>query len=459
MNSKDSLTKNLRDQVFQGLTRTAGWRQLQLKRLSDLLEEHEDEVIEALSSDLAKPPTEAIFEIIAIRQELKLAQEKLKEWMRPKRIRTPISLKPGMSWIQNEPLGCILIIGPWNYPFSLTIQPLVSALAAGNTAVLKPSENAPATSKLISKIINKHMPSNVVKVVEGDGEVASALLKESFDHIFFTGGGEIGKKVMTAAAERLVPVTLELGGKSPAIVIGGADLSTTARRLIWGKGLNAGQTCIAPNHLLVQTDLLEPLLKELKKELHSLYGVNPIESSDLGKIVNDYHFKRLSSLLKSSLDKCQVLLGGQIDKNQRKIAPTLIKLTESKDPLLKDELFGPILPILSVSNLNEAIDLIRSQPKPLAIYMFGGSKEEKTSLLERTNSGGVCFDDLVIQAGIPELPFGGVGLSGTGSYHGKAGFEVFSHLKSVLNRPFWLDINFRYPPYKLDISFINNLIR
>ncbi len=458
MNSKNSLTKNLRDPVFQGLTRPEAWRRLQLQRLSKLLEEHEDEIFKALKTDLNKPPTEALFEIIAIKQEIKLAQDKLKEWMLPKKVRTPLSLKPGNSWLVLEPLGCVLIIGPWNYPFSLTLQPLVSALAAGNTAVLKPSEHSVATSKLIKETIHKHFPEDVVKVVEGDGEVGSKLLTEKFDHIFFTGGGEVGKKVMAAAAKQLTPVTLELGGKSPVIVLDGADLAITAKRLIWGKGLNAGQTCIAPNHVFVKEDLLEPLLKEFKGALKELYGTNPVESSDLGGIVNEHHFKRLSNLIQSAFNKDQVLMGGQIDINKKKIAPTLVKITEGEDPLLENELFGPILPILQIPNLDFAVKEVRKHPKPLAIYMFGGTTIEQEFLLRMTTSGSVCFNDVVLQAGVPELPFGGVGASGTGRYHGAAGFETFSNQKSVFRRPFWLDIKFRYPPYSKSLGFLKSIL-
>ncbi len=448
----------LRAQVLEGQTRSERWRRLQLERLGKLLEKHQEEVLQALSIDLRKPSTEAIFEIIALKQELKLANQKLIQWMSSKRISIPLSLKPGEAMVKPEPLGCVLIIGPWNYPFSLTLQPLISALAAGNTAVLKPSEQAPATSKLIAKIIPIHFPKEIVQVFEGDGNIASSLIEEGFDHIFFTGGSSTGRKVMAAAAKHLTPVTLELGGQSPAIVIEGADLETTARRLIWGKALNAGQTCIAPNHLLVQNEIKQSLLRNIKKTLLNFYGQKPLQSSNLAKIINDIQFNRLTELLNTARQRGQIIFGGEIDASQRLISPTLIEVNDFKDPLMEEELFGPLLPVLTIRNLDDALSLIRERPRPLALYMFGGTSKEQQRLLDTTSSGGVCFNDVVLQAGIPEMPFGGVGASGMGKYHGLAGFETFSHQKSILQRPFWFDLKFRYPPYKINLNLLTKLL-
>ncbi len=452
------LSSELRKTVFSGKTRSEKWRRLQLKRLKQLTENHQAQILLALKHDMGKPATEGFFELIAVRQELKLAEQELTRWMRPKKISVPISFKPGEAHVLHEPIGCVLIIGPWNYPFSLTFQPLVSALAAGNTAVLKPSENAPATSELIATLVPKYFPSDVVNVFQGDGLIAAELLKQPFDHIFFTGGGNIAKKVMAAAAENLTPVTLELGGKSPAIILEGADLKVTARRLIWGKGLNAGQTCIAPNHLFVQQELIAPLLTEMKKARTNFYGSNPTHSKDLARIINSHHFSRLKTLLEAARQKQQILLGGEIDVPKRLIAPSILEIKNSQDPLMEEELFGPLLPMLPISSFESALQEIRQQPKPLALYMFGGNNQQQEQLLNTTSSGGVCFNDVVMQAGIPELPFGGVGASGIGHYHGKAGFTTFSHTKSILRRPFWLDLEFRYPPYKLDISFLKKIL-
>tara|TARA_Y100001968_G_scaffold120716_1_gene109941 strand:+ start:3179 stop:4597 length:1419 start_codon:yes stop_codon:yes gene_type:complete len=448
----------LQDEVISGKTRPERWRREQLAKLSNLLEKHQQEILDALKDDLHKPPTEAFFEIIAVKQELKLAQNQLKKWIRSKQINVPVSLRPSKAFIYPDPLGCILIIGPWNYPFSLTLQPLVGALAAGNTSVLKPSEHAPNISKLIKKLIGKYFPENIVQVIEGDGNTAAQLLTKRFDHVFFTGGENIGKKVMEAASKNLIPITLELGGKSPAVVINGADLDVTAKRLIWGKSLNAGQTCIAPDHLLVEEQLFETLISNLKQSIHDFYGGNPINSKHLGSIINHKQFNRLNNLLEQAKNNGQIIYGGDSNESKKRISPTLIKIQDRSDPLMKEELFGPLLPILCIKNLDEAVLGLKSSPKPLAIYLFGGSNKDQEKILSMTSSGGVCFNDVVLQAGIPELPFGGVGSSGMGKYHGKASFDNFTHYKSVLKRPFWLDLNFRYPPYKLDLSLLKKLV-
>ncbi len=449
---------DLRKPVLEGQTRSEYWRRLQLRRMKELIEKHDKKILQALANDLGKPPTEGFFEVIALRQEIKLAEQQLTQWMKPRRVPVPVAFKPGDAMTRLEPLGCVLIIGPWNYPFSLTLQPLISALAAGNTAVIKPSEKAPNTSHLISKLISKHFPKEVVQVIEGDGEVATNLIEHPFDHIFFTGGKEIGQKVLSAASKNLTPVTLELGGQSPAIVLEDADLEVTAKRLIWGKGLNAGQTCIAPNHLLVQEQIKNPLLKAMKTALLNFYGSDPLSSSHLASIINDYHFERLNELLEQASRKGQILFGGDVDKEKCRISPTLIEIQGSNDPLMAEELFGPLMPVMSFANFDSALEEVRKQPRPLALYLFGGSKKDQKKLIDTTSSGGVCFNDVVMQAGIPDMPFGGVGPSGMGTYHGQAGFETFSHKKSILKRPFWLDLNFRYPPYKLDVGVLKKLL-
>ena len=449
---------NFQALVISGETRKERWRRKQLNALTNLLENHQQEILNALSKDLRKPPTEAFFEIIAVKQEIKIAQKKLSKWMQTKQINVPISLRPAKAYVQPDPLGCILIIGPWNYPFSLTLQPLVGALAAGNTAVLKPSEHSPHVSNLINKLIKKYFPSNIVQVIEGDGNIAADLMTQKFDHVFFTGGENIGKKVMEAAAKNLTPVTLELGGKSPAVVIEGANLEVTARRIIWGKSLNAGQTCIAPDHLLVEHKLFNSLISNLKTSINDFYGNAPLNSKHLGSIINQSQFNRLNHLLKQAKQNNQIIFGGECNESEKRISPTLIKIENRNDQLMKEELFGPLLPILCIKNLDEAILDFKSLPKPLALYLFGGKEKEQKKILSMTSSGGICFNDVVLQAGIPELPFGGVGSSGMGKYHGKAGFDNFTHYKSILKRPFWLDLNFRYPPYKLDLSLLQKLI-
>ena len=458
MTLKNFFLNPLKDQVLSGKTRYKKWRVEQLQALSNLLDNHQQEILKALSQDLGKPATEAFFEIIAVKQEIKLAQKSLSNWMKTRQINVPVSLKPAQALVQPDPLGCILIIGPWNYPFSLTLQPLVGALAAGNTAVLKPSEHAPNVSNLIKKLIEEYFPPEIVQVFEGDGNIAADLMTRQFDHVFFTGGENIGKKVMEAASKNLTPVTLELGGKSPAVVIDGANLEVTAKRVIWGKSLNAGQTCIAPDHLLVEDKLFDSLISNLINSINDFYGNTPLDSKHLGSIINEKQFNRLNNLLTQAKKNNQIIYGGDSNEKEKRISPTLIKIDNRNDPLMKEELFGPLLPILSIKNLDQAISDFKLLPKPLALYLFGGGEKEQGKVLSMTSSGGVCFNDVVLQAGIPELPFGGVGTSGMGKYHGKAGFDNFTHYKSVLKRPFWLDLNFRYPPYKLDLSLLNKLI-
>ena len=458
MSLENFVLNQSQDIVLSGKTRKEQWRRAQLNSLSNLLEKHQQDILKALSQDLGKPATEAFFEIIAVKQEIKLAQKSLSNWMKTRQINVPVSLKPAQALVQPDPLGCILIIGPWNYPFSLTLQPLVGALAAGNTAVLKPSEHAPNVSNLIKKLIEEYFPPEIVQVFEGDGNIAADLMTRQFDHVFFTGGENIGKKVMEAASKNLTPVTLELGGKSPAVVIDGANLEVTAKRVIWGKSLNAGQTCIAPDHLLVEDKLFDSLISNLINSINDFYGNTPLDSKHLGSIINEKQFNRLNNLLTQAKKNNQIIYGGDSNEKEKRISPTLIKIDNRNDPLMKEELFGPLLPILSIKNLDQAISDFKLLPKPLALYLFGGGEKEQGKVLSMTSSGGVCFNDVVLQAGIPELPFGGVGTSGMGKYHGKAGFDNFTHYKSVLKRPFWLDLNFRYPPYKLDLSLLNKLI-
>ena len=402
---------------------------------------------------------EAGFEAIALRQELNHTRRQLQRWMAPRPVGLPAWTLPARALVQPEPLGCVLIIGPWNYPFQLCLHPLISALAAGNTAVLKPSEQAPRTAALIAELIKAHFPREIVQVVLGDGEVAARLLQERFDHIFFTGGGRIARLVAAAAARELTPVTLELGGKSPAIVLEGADLAVTARRLAWGKTINAGQTCVAPDHLLVTPAVREPLLQAIATEWRRFYGDDPLASPDLGSIVNETQFSRLEALLNGARDRGQIVAGGRSDGGRRRMEPTLIAVDEPHhDPLMQEELFGPLLPVITVADLDAALALVRRGSKPLALYLFGGNRRDQRRLLETTSSGGVVFNDVVVHAGLSQLPFGGVGDSGMGAYHGEAGFLAFSHRRSVLSRSFRFDLPFRYPPYRSPLPLLEKLL-
>jgi aldehyde dehydrogenase (NAD+) len=448
----------MREPVSEGATRSLAWRLEQLERLEQLLDSQEEAIREALAADLGKPALEAQFELVAVRQELRHTRRHLRRWMAPSQVPVDLPLRPGRAWVQPEPLGCVLIIGPWNYPAQLCLHPLVSALAAGNTVVLKPSEHAPRTAALLARAVADQFPAAVVQVVTGDGATAAALLENRFDHILFTGGGRVGRLVMAAAARHLTPVTLELGGKSPAIVLADADLAVTARRLAWGKGLNAGQTCIAPDHLLVEAPARQALVEGLSQELTRFYGPDPLASPDLGCIVNEAQYARLAELLEGARRRGQILHGGQCDPERRRIAPTLLAVEDPDDPLMEDELFGPLLPVLTVENLDGAIRQVRSRPKPLALYLFSRSSEARERVLNATSSGSVCVNDVVMQAGVTALAFGGVGESGLGRYHGRAGFDTFSHRRSVLSRPFWLDLPVRYPPYAGKLGLVKRLL-
>jgi aldehyde dehydrogenase (NAD+) len=448
----------MRQPVSAGETRPRAWRLEQLGRLERAIADRRDAVLQALASDLGKPPLEAYFELVAVQQEIQLVRSRLRRWMAPRPVGLPLFLQPGRAEVISEPLGCVLVIGPWNYPFLLSLQPLVSALAAGNSVVLKPSEHAPATSALIAELVGAAFPTHTVQVVQGDGSVADALLRERFDHIFFTGGERVGGLVMQAAARHLTPVTLELGGKSPAVVLSDADLAVTSRRLIWGKTLNSGQTCIAPDYLLVERGVERELVDRLQARIPECFGADPLHSPDLGSIVNDAQFRRLQGLLEGARSRGQVICGGQSDPSRLRMAPTLIRVDSLDDPLMQDELFGPLLPVLAVDGLEQAIQLINQRPKPLALYLFTKQQQAKQRILEGTSSGGVCFNDVVLQVGVPDLPFGGVGPSGMGAYHGEAGFRTFSHQRSVLRRPFRLDAPFRYPPYGGTLPLIRRLL-
>jgi aldehyde dehydrogenase (NAD+) len=437
----------MRQLVQTGVTRTPAWRQDQLQRLDTLLRQHDDALIAALASDLGKPPLEAATELLLVRQELRLCRRQLRRWMAPRPLPLALHLQPGKAWQQAEPLGCVLIISPWNYPLQLCLQPLVNALAAGNTAVLKPSEHAPATAQLLGTLIADAFDADVVQVVQGDSTTAAALLEQRFDHIVFTGSGRVGQLVLAAAARHLTPVTLELGGKSPAIVLADAAMDVTARRLIWGKGYNAGQTCVAPDYLLVQRSVQAPLLAALRQEHRRLYGATPLRSPDLAAIVNQSQFERLESLLRQAHTRGQVLIGGGCDPARRRIEPTVVEVSSGDDPLLQDEIFGPILPVLAVDALPDALAFINARPQPLALYLFCQNDAAQQQTLAGTSSGTVVINDVILQASDANLPFGGVGPSGMGRYHGQAGFDSLSHLRTVLQRPTWGDVPLRYPPY------------
>lgn len=430
-------------------TKDIEFRLTQLKKLKQAVLDHKDEIISAVQADLNKPIFESYLTEIGVVKEIDYAIKNLKKWSKPKKVATPLDQLPGTAFIYPEPLGVVLIIAPWNYPFQLTISPLVGAIAAGNCAIVKPSEISQNTSQIIAKILQKTFNSEYIAVVEGGVETSQELLQQKFDHIFFTGGTAIGKIVMEAAAKNLTPVTLELGGKSPCIIDSDINIEYTARRIAWGKFINAGQTCIAPDYLLVNQKIKQPLLDSIKNCIQEFYGDDPEKSPDFGRIINQKQFNRLVKLLNTG----DVIAGGKTNPDTCYIAPTLIDNVSLDAPIMQEEIFGPILPVIEYNHLEEAISIINNQPKPLALYFFSKNKEYQQQVLQKTSSGGVCINDTIMHIGVTELPFGGVGNSGIGSYHGKASFDTFSHQKSVLKKSFLVDIKVRYAPYlgKLDL--------
>lgn len=438
-----------------GKTKDIDFRIEQLKLLKQAIADNEAAIAKALQGDLHKSETESyIGEIGICLEEIKYIIKNIRSWAKPKKVATPITQFLSSARIYYEPLGVVLIIGPWNYPFQLVIAPLVGAIAAGDCAVLKPSEIAPNTSHVLADIISKYFDPGFITVVEGGIETNQQLLQEQFDYIFFTGGGEVGKIVMTAAAKHLTPVTLELGGKSPCIVDADTHLEYTAKRIVWGKFMNAGQTCVAPDYLLVDKKIKNDLIEQIKKCVKEFYGEDPAKSPDYARIISQKHFNRLCGLMKAG----HIIIGGDTNPDEKYIAPTVIDGVDWKDPVMEEEIFGPILPVIEYTDLSEAIALVNARPKPLALYFFSNNKQDQKRVLRETSSGGVSINDVVVQLAVSTMPFGGVGASGMGRYHGKASFDTFSHQKSVLDKSFLIDLTLRYPPYQGKLNLIKRLM-
>ncbi len=428
----------------------------QLRRLKSGIQAHEEEILNALKEDLNKAHFESYgTEVGLVLEEICYILKHLKDWAQPQKVRTPLTSFPAKSYIYPEPYGVTLIMSPWNYPFMLSLIPLIGALAAGNCAVLKPSAYSAHTSAILSMILRENFSEDYIAVIEGGREVNHALLEEKFDYIFFTGSVEVGKKVMHAAAEHLTPITLELGGKSPCIVDQDANLELAAKRIVWGKFLNAGQTCVAPDYLLVHRQVKENLISRMCQVIGDFYGENPLENPDLPKIINDKHFERLLGYLSSGRIRC----GGTSHKEKRLIAPTLLDRVQWEEPVMQEEIFGPLLPILEFESLDEVIRLVNNRPKPLACYYFTQSKEKEEELIRRISFGGGCINDTVIHVASSHLPFGGVGESGMGGYHGKASFNTFSHRKSIIKQSLKSDIPVRYPPYKGKFYLLKKIMK
>jgi aldehyde dehydrogenase (NAD+) len=435
----------LRGAFDSGRTRSIRWRREQLAGLQTMLAEREDEILAALAADLGKPrvegwATDIGFVASTIRHTLKHFQR----WTKPRKVRLPLAQRPGRARIVPEPLGVVLVIAPWNYPVQLLLAPMVGAIAAGNCVVGKPSEVSAHTSATLARLVPQYVDPDAVAIVEGDAAATQTLLEQRFDHVFYTGNGHGGRAVMEAAAQHLTPVTLELGGKSPVIVADDADLDVTARRITWGKFLNAGQTCVAPDYALVARSIAAPLVRRIAHTITEFYGSDPRTSPDYARIVNEHHFRRLAGLL---LGSGAATIGGKTDPEQRYIEPTVLEGVAADAPVMDEEIFGPLLPLVVVDDVDEAIAFVKNRPRPLALYLFSRSKAVQERVLSRTSSGGAAVNATVLHVAVPELPFGGVGDSGTGAYHGRASFDTFTHYKGVLTKSTRFDPALAYPPY------------
>ena len=435
---------SMRNFYASGKTKNIDFRIRQLKNLKAAINQFEPEITQALWDDLHKSKEEVyLTEISIIIKEIDFHLKNLKKWTQPEKVPTAVYLKPSSGKIIYEPLGVALIIAPWNYPFQLIFDPLVGAISAGCCAILKPSEFAPHISGLAEKLVNEIFEEDYISVAQGDQQTSKALLNHPFDIIFFTGSSSVGKNVMKAAAENLTPVILELGGKSPCIVDESANIDIAAKRIAWGKLINAGQTCIAPDYLLVHESVKAKLLEKLVTAFNKMLGSSMRQTEHYGRIVNERAFKRLIQLLEGE----KIYWGGKYDEEHCFISPTILDEVKPGAAIMQEEIFGPLLPVITFKEIDDAIELINSKEKPLALYYFGDEKKGE-DILSKTSSGGACINDTIMHISNQQLPFGGVGHSGLGKYHGKHSFLAFSNQKAVVSTPTWMDVPFKYPPYK-----------
>lgn len=439
-----------------GATKSVEFRIHQLSTLKKILTEHEEELVAAVYNDFKKPEFETYAtELGILHNEISFALKKLKKWAKPQRVSGAMINFPSANYTLAEPYGCVLIIAPWNYPIQLALLPLIGAIAAGNTVVIKPSEITTHTSVALKQILEQWFKEEYIAVMEGGAEVTQQLLSQHFDYIFFTGSTRVGQIVMEAAAKTLTPITLELGGKSPCIVDETADLKVAARRIAWGKFLNAGQTCVAPDYLLVQSNIKHEFLEHFKAAIQKFYGDDPKQSPDFPRIINQQHFNRLAALLEDGV----IYHGGQTDSDERYIEPTVLIDVKADSKVMQEEIFGPILPVLTFDDFPQALQIVESFPKPLSFYIFTNNRETENQFIHSCSFGGGVVNDVVTHLGNHHLPFGGVGTSGIGSYHGKHSFNTFSHIKSIMKKSFWLDIPFRYAPYKGKLKWIKKILK
>jgi aldehyde dehydrogenase (NAD+) len=434
----------IKNTFASGKTKPLAWRIEQLTQIRKMVVEQQDKLFAAMQQDLGRCEMESwTAELGGVISEVDHSLKHLKKWVKPRKVSTPIIAQPGKSYMLPEPLGTILIIGAWNYPLLLVLSPLISAVSAGNNAIIKPSELSANVSTLLAEMVMQYLDPDAFAVVEGAVDETTELLKHQFDHIIYTGGEVVGKIVMRAAAEFLTPVTLELGGKSPCIVDNSTDLEVTAARIVWSKWMNAGQTCVAPDYVLVEESFAPQLIAAIKNKLTEFYSADAANSQDYGRIVSERHLTRIVGYLEGQ----EVIHGGKHDTANKYIEPTIVLNPPHDSSLMQEEIFGPILPIVTVKNINQSIPFVNERAKPLALYLFSKNKDFEQQVLTSTSAGMVCINDGFMFAANPNLPFGGVGSSGTGAYHGKIGFDNFSHLKTVMKRSFWFDVPLRYPPF------------
>ena len=462
MNKEESLAVDLYSmrQFFNaGHTIPYEFRKKQLQILKQMIETNEEKIFGALYKDLKKSKEESYAtETGLVVAEISYALKRLHKWMKPKKSKTNFLNFPSSTRIYHDPLGVTLIIGSWNYPFQLLIMPLVGAIAGGNCAVLKPSEVAPATSAILAQLIQENFSPEYIRVIEGEGSKVVPALMESFrfDHVFYTGSGAVGKSIYQAAAKDLIPVTLELGGKSPAIVEADADIKTAARRIVLGKFINAGQTCVAPDYILAHDSVKEKLITELKKYTEEFFGKDPAESRDYGKIINEKRFDTLLSYLK---DTGEIVFGGEYNREKLFLAPAVLTGVSMQDKIMQEEIFGPLLPVIFYQKREEALAIIRENDTPLSFYLFSNKNENIQWWMDRVSFGGGCVNNTIWHLSNPNLPFGGVGGSGIGNYHGKYSFETFTHAKPVMKTPVWFDPDLKYPPFKGKLNLLKKFIK
>jgi len=448
----------LKNTVLTGKTEDIKWRIKQINKVSKLLDENKKEIIKSLFIDLGKSEIEGLSEILLIKEEISLIKKRLNSWMRPKKIGTPFYLFPSSSKIIYEPLGCVLILGPYNYPLLYVLKPLVNIFSAGNTAVIKPSDKCPSTSKLIKKLTSRYFQKDVLVTVEGNYKQSIKLIEQNFDHIFFTGSTQTGKSIMKLASKNLTPLTLELSGTNPVIILKNANLKIAARRIVWGKFFNSGQSCMAPNHIFVDKVIEKNLIEELKKCILSFYGEHPVISENLSRLEKK-QFSSTVGILKKYKKERRILHGGSFSKKKLKISPTIITSKLEETNIFQKELFSSLLPVIGINDEESALRKINLTSKPLAIYIFGGNKKIHNHISRLTSSGTICINDVMLPVLIPNLPFGGVGQSGIGKFHGEEGFRNFSNQKTITFKSFLFDLNLRYPPYKRIKKFLKFIFK